>query len=113
MTQLENYKKTVFYDNKVFRELGILPKLIHKKIDSLINELSEFGALEYPDGKKIVSTELFEMRVRISGVQWRLLYAYVEKDRIIILNLFKKKTQKTPKKELRKASNRLRVHKQL
>jgi len=69
--------------------------------------LEKEGRLEEPFGKKLSGmARIFEIRVKHEG-QWRVLYAYLYKDSIVVLAAFAKKTQKTPSAELRKAKKRL------
>lgn len=48
-----------------------------------------------------------EIRITDGSVEWRLLYR-IDKDAIIIAEVFKKKTNKTPKSMIDTAKDRLR-----
>lgn len=50
-----------------------------------------------------------ELRVEDERKSWRLVYA-VERDAIVILEVFEKKTQKTPKHVIDSCSNRLALY---
>ena len=67
----------------------------------IIEQLQKDGRLVEPYGKKL-DKGLFEMRIRRGG-QVRILYVYQEKDYVIGIHGFVKKTQKTPKKEMKQA----------
>ncbi|MBR5457931.1 MAG: type II toxin-antitoxin system RelE/ParE family toxin [Kiritimatiellae bacterium] len=54
-------------------------------------------------GAKKIAPNLYEIRVRVSPNQYRLLYCYADGDKVLILSGFVKKTQKTPKAEIEKA----------
>jgi len=54
-----------------------------------------------PFGKKL-DKNLFEIRIRRGG-QIRILYFYHEKDLVVGVHGFVKKSQKTPQKELKQA----------
>ena len=58
--------------------------------------------------KKLVNTDgIWEVRVQISGNIFRLL-GFLENERLVILNhAFQKKTQKTPRKEIKIAESRM------
>ena len=99
-------KKKVIICEGADEEFFKLPLKVSKKFKVIIYLLEKDGYLREPEGKKIENSGLFEIRVRIQG-QWRGLYAYFHSDIIIILRIFKKKTQKTPKKEIEIALNRL------
>ena len=77
-------------------------------LNPLFEILSQNGKLEMPFAKKI-DKNIYEIRINNKG-QWRAIYAYVFKNQIIILSAFRKKTQKTPKKELTKALKRLKKY---
>lgn len=62
-----------------------------------------------PFSKKI-DKDIYEIRIKIRDC-FRLLYGFIYKDSIIILHIFKKKTNKIPKKELRIARDRLKLFK--
>ncbi len=78
---------------------------VKEKFKSNINALELHGFLEEPNAKKIDS-EIFEIRVRVNGA-WRGLYAYLKGDLVVILHIFQKKQNSTPKNELKTAKVRL------
>lgn len=100
-------KKNIKFHTLALKELQILEDDVSKRFWSLIFNLSENGYLKEPDSKKLGSSRLFELRVRIKG-QWRALYAYSDGEDIYILRFFHKKTQKTPPNELKLAQKRLK-----
>jgi phage-related protein len=70
--------------------------------------LMEFGpALRMPHSRAM-GDGLFELRPRGREGTGRVLYCYVDGQRIVILHAFVKKTQETPEKELRLARKRLK-----
>lgn len=99
-------KKIVRVDKKAAKKIKKFPAEVQAKIKALTDILSRDGKLIEPFGKKIDS-DLFEIRVKYRG-QWRLLYAYLVNDYVIILSAFHKKTQKTPLSEIQKAKTRLK-----
>lgn len=58
--------------------------------------------LREPDAKKI-APNLFEIRVKVTRMQYRLFYCYIDENGIWVLSGFVKKTRKTPDAEIRKA----------
>ena len=72
-----------------------------------LRKLSDDGLLREPDAKKI-APNLFEIRVTVTRMQYRLFYCYIDENDIWVLSGFVKKTQKTPENEIRKA---LRIRK--
>ncbi len=67
----------------------------------IVEQLEKDGRLVEPFGKKL-DKGLFEMRIRRGG-QVRILYFYQEKEYVVGVHGFVKKTQKTPQKELKQA----------
>ena len=64
--------------------------------------------MDFPQAKKITK-DLFEIRIKLQG-EYRGFYAYLGKLDIVILHFFRKKTQKTPIKDLEVAKRRLRLY---
>ena len=72
-----------------------------KKISECIRLLGEEGFnLKEPYIKKIVNTDLWELRPRDK----RVMFFYFKANKIVLLSAFVKKTQKTPKKEIERAA---------
>lgn len=98
-------KKKIVVDKSAAKELKKFDKKVRAKIDARVKILQRDGKLEEPFGKKI-DTNLYEIRIKLGG-QWRVLYAYLQEEFIILLSAFLKKTQKTPPNEMIKAKKRL------
>lgn len=77
------------------------------KMLAAIERLEECGALGMPLARKI-DKELFEIRVKDDGNQYRVFYCYSIGNVIYVLNGFVKKTRTTPEAEIRKAHAILR-----
>jgi phage-related protein len=73
-----------------------------------LRELESVGFLAEPEAKKL-DRNLYEMRVRVQEA-WRGFYAYIEKDEVIALHFFQKKTQHTPVQSLKLAKQRLQQY---
>lgn len=78
------------------------PLTVIARFMALIKTLEADGRIVPPDGKKI-DAELFEMRVKAEGGQYRAFYCYALGNIIYVLSGFVKKTQKTPPQEIKKA----------
>lgn len=98
--------KDIYLQNNAEREFEDFPLEVQTEYISLMNELGSFGKLEYPEGKKLRGYDLFEMRLKMNG-EYRAIYTYTPKG-IVILSAFKKKSQKTPLREIEKALKRKR-----
>jgi phage-related protein len=101
-------KKVVILDPDVQIIFKKLDPFIQQKFLSYFRALREDGFLKYPDAAK-VSDNLFEIRVRVKGA-WRAFYAYLDKNKVIILDIFQKKQQKTPRKNIKLAVKRLNYY---
>ena len=101
-------KKKVIIDERTKTEIHRFPYSVQLSFEGYFNILAEEGRLEYPDAKK-VRKGLFEIRIKSEG-EYRGLYAYVEKQFIVILHAFRKKTQKIPIKSLKVAERRLKEY---
>jgi len=98
-------KKQIILNYSAIKELNTFSIEIKARFNDLFQILGKEGKLEMPFAKKL-DNNLFEIRIKHKG-QWRATYAYILKNKIIILSAFLKKTQKTPKKEIVKALRRL------
>ena len=57
---------------------------------------------------KAIHPNAFELRTKDSTGAYRVIYVLAIKDKILIPHAFKKKTQKTPQKEIKTAQARLK-----
>ena len=90
-------------DPRVDKEIRSLDKKENSRVVKLIELFRDYGfELTEPYLKKLAAN-LWELR---SG-RWRLLCGIVKSEAIIV-NVFLKKTQKTPKKEIELAKQRLK-----
>ncbi len=101
-------KKQVEIDVRAVKEIESFDEEVQIRIAASLEILSRDGFLKEPYAKRI-DEDLFEIRVKYKG-QWRAIYAYLRKTKIIVLSAFQKKTQKTPPKEIKKAQKRLKQH---
>ncbi|MGI6484196.1 MAG: type II toxin-antitoxin system RelE/ParE family toxin [Candidatus Dojkabacteria bacterium] len=102
MTQ--SLKKEIYILEQAEEEIDLLPNLVRKRYWELITEFEQKGYLEYPDSKKLEGYDLFEIRIIVDGI-YRIIYCYYN-NFVIILSAFRKKTQRTPLKEIQKALKR-------
>ena len=92
--------------NKVEEFLLKLPDNARAKISSDIFMLRQYGPfLRQPFSKKITK-DLFELRIKGKD-STRIFYAFF-KNRIYLLHAFRKKSQKTPQKEIKIALDRIK-----
>jgi phage-related protein len=97
-----------YYSEKVRLDVETLPVGIRASYARLTGLLVEFGlSLRMPHSKSM-GDGLFELRPRGSEGIARVMYCTKIGRRIVILHVFIKKTQKTPKRELEIARRRQR-----
>ncbi len=81
------------------------------KVRNMIKLLQEFGiSLGLPHAKKLTGTLLWELRI-LGSHSIRVLYVAVAGKKFVLLHGFKKKTDKTPSKEIKTAQDRLLEYK--
>lgn len=83
-------------ESKIYREIDLLKQ---KGID-----------LGFPFTSKIEGSDyknLWELRIKFSSNNFRVIYFLHIKNKFILLHGFKKKTKKTPKRELETAKRRM------
>ena len=73
--------------------------------------LAEFGTrLRMPHVRAMEGSDLWELRIRARGNQHRIFYVAIAGREMLLLHAFMKKGQRTPRRELRTAEQRLREH---
>lgn len=77
-------------------------KMRNKALDSLLI-LEEFGNTLREPYSKSVGNGLFELRIKFSSDISRIFYFFYTDNRIVVTNGFIKKTQKTPRAQLKLA----------
>jgi len=83
-----------------------LEKGVSVKVARVLDLLEVYGnLLRMPYSKKLTD-KIYELRIR-GTEEIRILYSFGKKGKIYLLHGFKKKTQKTPKRETKLAKERL------
>lgn len=103
-------RKNIFVDKNAEKELRKFSEEVQLEFEAYFKILEIEGKLEPPHAKKI-SRDLFEIRIKLQG-EYRGFYAYIGKLDIVILHFFRKKTQKTPIKDLELAQKRYKQYEQ-
>ena len=104
------FYKTSSGKSPVFDFISALPDGIRDDFFDATQRLAEGDSLAMPVSKSLGSIHpgLNELRFRDRSGAYRVIYYIKKKDGIYMLHAFKKKTQKTPQKELRTALKRLK-----
>lgn len=102
------YYKTRHGTDPVHDFINSLDEKVKSKIIDIIDLLEEFGVrLGLPHAKKLTGTPLWELRIVGSG-NIRIFYVAIVNKTFLLLHGFQKKKQKTDRKEIKIAVNRLR-----
>lgn len=101
------YYITASGENPVKSFIESLTEKQQKKLTRVISYIEEYGLITaIPHVKKLKGTSLWEIRI-LGQDNMRVLYARVLADSILLLHGFVKKSQETPKREIKTALNRL------
>ena len=101
-------KKTIFLERNAQKELREFDEEVQLEFEAYFKILELEGKLDLPHAKK-VTRDLFEIRIKLKG-EYRGFYAYIGKLDVVVLHFFRKKTKKTPTKDLELAQRRLRLY---
>ena len=102
--------KLVIWNNKAKDLVRDLDLETRKELGSLLMVLQSGGILGEPQSKPMttIHKNAYELRIKDKKGQYRIIYVLALKDKIVIPHAFKKKTQKTPKKEIDLSKSRLK-----
>jgi phage-related protein len=97
-----------YYSPRVREEIEAWPIDLLARCDELLDLLEDHGPQLRSPHSKAMGDGLFELRPKSRSGIGRAFYCYCSGKVITILHAFVKKTQKTPKRELLLALQRLR-----
>ena len=102
--------KSVAFHPMALKTIRGFPADVRKMIGQAILELQKGEKLFMPLSRpvKLVGPGVEEIRSKDSRGLYRTFYVSQMKDRIIVFHAFMKKTQKTPKQEIKTAKKRLK-----
>lgn len=101
-----------YYNEKVLNEIENLPPPLVARYITLTERMKMEGSNLTPPHTKAMENGLFELRLKADKQIARVFYCTMVGKKIVMLHSFIKKTQKTPKKELRIARKRMSEVKQ-
>ncbi|MBI2590298.1 MAG: type II toxin-antitoxin system RelE/ParE family toxin [Candidatus Blackburnbacteria bacterium] len=105
------YYETSQGKSPIFEFIQSLNVQAQNKIAEVLDLLAEHGVLlGYPHSKKLTGTPIWELRI-LGSDSIRIFYVAVFNRRFLLLHAFAKKKQKTDKKEIRTAIDRLNNYK--
>ena len=108
-------KKIIFYknsrgDSPVEEFMNTLTDKQAKKVAWVLRIIRDLDFVPKEYFKKLVTTNLWEIRVQIGSNALRILGFFQEDNFIVLTNGFQKKTQKTPQKEIKLAEQRMKEY---
>lgn len=104
------YYKTLQGTDPVYDFINSLEGKVKSKVINKIDLLEEFGIkLGLPHAKKLRGTPLWELTI-IGSDNIRIFYVAVVDKKFLLLHAFQKKKQKTDRREIRAAIERLREY---
>lgn len=106
MWEIEYYK-TARSKEVVGDFISSLHKKLYAKAICDIDILSDLGTTLTEPHVKYIEDGLWELRIQFSKDIPRVFYFYPVKDSIVLLHGFIKKTQKTPRREIETAKQRM------
>ncbi len=97
-----------YYSPKLEEDILSLPTGLLARYLHLTDLMLEFGSNLGMPHTKVIESGLFELRVKGKEGIARVFYCTKIGKRIVMLHVFIKKTQKTPKKEIKLAMQRMK-----
>jgi phage-related protein len=83
---------------------------VQRKIDWTIGVIRDLDQIPEVYFRHLVGTELYEIRVRQRSDIYRVFCFFDQGDTIVLINGFRKKTRKTPRRELQRAKRLQRLY---
>jgi phage-related protein len=90
--------------------LDMLSDKVVQKVIAVIELVETVPIVPAKYFKKLVGTELYEIRIRWKSNSYRLLCFFDRNDTVVITHGFMKKTQRTPKREIDRAERYRQDH---
>src|SRR5262245_51268517 len=97
-----------YYNQFVKKEASLLPKSIRAKFEAIMDKILEYGPDLGLPFTRAMGKGLFEIRAKGQEGIARGFFCTVTKNTVVILHVFIKKTEATPKKELELAVKRMK-----
>lgn len=98
---------SVEYLPVAFEERAALPSDMRAHLSRMADAIETAGLFNLPrDWAKPLGGQLWELRIAGKDGIARAIYVTASEERVVILRIFVKKTQKTPKRELELARRR-------
>lgn len=101
---MERKREIIIFENHFDNFYDTLDERTQEKVDEILFFITILDRIPTKFLKKIKETkDLMEVRVEFESNIYRIFCCFDEGKLIVLFNVFQKKTQKTPKKEIKKA----------
>lgn len=100
--------KVTFYSTRVEAEIGALPAGFVARFMRYAERMETYGPNLGMPHTRSMGDGLFELRLKAAEGIARILFCTVVERQIVVLHQFVKKSEKTPKRELQVAWNRMK-----
>lgn len=101
---MERKREIIIFENHFDNFYDTLDERTQEKVDEILFFITILDRIPTKFLKKIKETkDLMEVRVEFESNIYRIFCCFDEEKLIVLFNVFQKKTQKTPKKEINKA----------
>ena len=102
--------KPVVFHPKAKTEIRLFPEWVKKEMGDLLRSLQKGETLTMPHSKPMpsVSSGVYELRVKGADGAYRAFYYLKHEAAILVLHCFKKKSQKTPPREIQQGIKNLK-----
>jgi phage-related protein len=104
-------RRVIAYEHHFEEFLKGLPKKVQDKIFKIIEAIETLERVPQHFLKQIRGVKgLYEARIHLGNNIWRVFCFFDQDQLVILINGFQKKTEKTPKKEIEKASRLMKKY---
>jgi len=100
--------KIRYYNQSVKEDAEVLHKTIKAKFEAILDKIEEYGPNLGLPFTRAMGQGLFEIRAKGQAGIARGLFCTITKKTVVILHVFIKKTEATPKKEMDLAIKRMK-----
>ncbi len=103
---MKNIRDIIFYKQHFTKFFAEQPKAVKEKIAYVFKIVRTVEKIPEKFLKHLTDTDgLYEIRVEVKSNAYRIFCCFDKGKLIVLFNAFQKKSQKTDKKEIRKAKN--------
>ncbi len=103
-----SFYRTGFGNSPIEKFIKSLPKSDQARFAEIYEGILQYGFHCPRAVFKVIEGKLWEIKFKARGGGYRVLYVVIDGENMIWLHAFKKKTQKTPRRDIEIAKKRMR-----